>query len=206
MADDVDHTGGDPVLALLLKAMQLNEELAAKEMAKGPKADVRKAARLMIEAADIGKDIADVMDRRGLAPKPIPKSIQVELVGPSSETAARAYEQENFRLQDNVRQLERELWDLKQPGGRPVGDPPADPMRPVLALPPPSDPALRGSATQSGAAPKTPAETGAQRIARLRWDAGDRPQALRAPFDNGYGRDFGLSGGATRFDNKVPLP
>jgi hypothetical protein len=110
--------------------------------------------------------------------------------------------------------LQRELHALKQPGA--ATNLPRDPMlhsQPALrapsgdnVVPLPRSAALPSNATQSDAPPETPAETDAQRIARLRWDAGDRPQALRAPFDNGYGRDFGLSGGATRFDNKVPLP
>jgi hypothetical protein len=40
----------------------------------------------------------------------------------------------------------------------------------------------------------------------LRYAAGDRRQSLRPAVDGGLGCDFGLSGGATRFDNKVPLP
>jgi hypothetical protein len=68
-------------------------------------------------------------------------------------------------------------------------------------------------ATAPPAAPSAPppnvvsiTETREQRIARLRYEAGDRLQALRAPFDNGYGGEFELTGGATRFDNKVRLP
>lgn len=157
--DDADHTGGDPILALLLKAMRLNEELAAKEMAKGSKADPRKAAKLMLEAAAIGKDIADVMDRRGLAPKPVPKSIQVEFV-------RSRHEPQLDELEVQLAAAKAEIDRLRRQQQQPTG------IQPPLII---EGTALPASATDSAspqrsAAPSTaPAgESFDQKISRIR--------------------------------------
>jgi hypothetical protein len=131
----------------------------------------------------------------GLAPHNAVSKIEVELVPAPAQYTALKDENAALRLQLAAYQSGR---NSSSPNGSETGAavPPSAPD----ATPPPAAP----SAPPSNIVPF--AETREQRIARLRYEAGDRSQPSRGPFDDGYGGDFGLSSGATRFDNKVPLP
>jgi hypothetical protein len=179
----------DNPLEIMRRACRLQERIAKRELDKGERGNIAKAAEASMSAAMLAKEIAAAEYRLGInSSRPAVDKIEVEFVeGPG--TAA-----ERDRLKEENQLLRAQLETFRQQQA-------------------PSDSA--GSSqpidTPSPAAPSGPSnvvamESREQRIARLRYEAGDRPQALRSPFDNDYDRDFGLSGGGTRFDNKVPLP
>lgn len=194
----------DQVLKVLRKSMHMLEELAAREVAKGDKADPKKAAAFMMDASQIGKAIADIEDRRGLVTNPqAVKSIEVELIRSRHAPGVDELEDQLTAEKDENRRLRQQLAQRTAVPGDAVALP-HDPMR-QLALPAPA--AANGSATQQGAAPdplaRRPDEDVTAYTRRRKEAAGDKPQALVVPRDGGggsYGSALPSGLGWRRFD------
>jgi hypothetical protein len=69
----------DP-LQTMRKSMALQEGLAALEQQKGPAANTKLMAELMMNAAQLARDIAVIEDRRGITPPSEPLTVDVRLV------------------------------------------------------------------------------------------------------------------------------
>jgi hypothetical protein len=88
----------DPIL-VLRKTIRLLESLAAREQAKGDRANLSKMAEAMARAAQLSVDLAQLEAKLGITHEPAHPGIKVELVRTDHEFEAMKAENAALRLQ-----------------------------------------------------------------------------------------------------------
>ncbi len=170
----------DDPLGILRRACRLQETVAKRELAKGDRANLAKATEASMAAASLAKEIAAIEYRLGInSSRPKVDRIEVQLIeGPGTAAERDRLKEENQLLRTQLETFRRQPPSDSAGPSQPINTPsPAAPSAPSNVVP-------------------IPIETRDQRIARLRYQAGDRPQHLRSSFEPDH---FPLEG-TGRFD------
>jgi hypothetical protein len=153
----------DDPLEIMRKAAKLQQAIARRELYKGERGNLTKATEASMAAAMLAKEIAAAEYRLGInSSRSAVDKIEVEFVeGPGTAAERDRLKEENQLLRAQLEAF-RNQPDQSQPKPPPVTPTPAPEAVPDNVIP--------------------LVETREQRIARLRREAGDGPQALRSAF------------------------
>jgi hypothetical protein len=161
----VTAMASDDPLEIMRKAMRLQQAIAKKELDKGERGNVTRATEASMAAASLAKEIAAAEYRLGInSSRPMVDKIEVEFVeGPGT-----AAERDRLKEENQLLRAQLETFRNQPDQSQPVAEPP-----PITPTPAPD-------AAPDNVIPLV--ESREQKIARLRRENGDVPQACRSAF------------------------